>query len=69
MRYNELRRKLNKLGCEPLRQAGGSHEIWWRPGTELRTVVPNHSSREVPTGTLQAILKDLGFTLEDLARK
>ncbi|MFN8495006.1 MAG: type II toxin-antitoxin system HicA family toxin [Caldilineaceae bacterium] len=68
MRYNELRRKLRKLGCEPLRQAGGSHEIWWRPGTENRTVGPNHAAREIPTGTLQAILKDLGFTLQDLNR-
>lgn len=66
MRYSELRRKLRRLGCEPLRQAGGSHEIWWRPGTELRTVVPNHAAREIPTGTLRSILRDLGLTLDDL---
>lgn len=53
MRYSELRRKLRRLGCEPLRQAGGSHEIWWRPETEMRTVVPNHAAREIPTGTLR----------------
>ncbi|MCB0195763.1 MAG: type II toxin-antitoxin system HicA family toxin [Anaerolineae bacterium] len=52
MRYRELRRKLRKLGCEPLRQAGGSHEIWWRPETDLRTVIPNHLSKEIPKGTL-----------------
>lgn len=69
MRYSELRRKLKKIGCEPLRQAGGSHEIWWRPGTDLRTVIPNHPSKKVPTGTLRAILKDLGLTPEDLQRK
>ena len=69
MRYSELRRKLRRLGCEPLRQAGGSHEVWWRPGTDLRTVVPNHPSREIPTGTLRAILSDLGLTLDDLNRK
>jgi predicted RNA binding protein YcfA (HicA-like mRNA interferase family) len=69
MRYSELRRKLKKLGYEPLRQAGGSHEIWWRPDTDLRTVIPNHPSREIPTGTLRSILKDLDLTLEDLSRK
>jgi predicted RNA binding protein YcfA (HicA-like mRNA interferase family) len=69
MRSSELRRRLKKLGCEPLRQAGGSHEIWWRSDTELRTVVPNHSSKEIPIGTLRAILKDLGFTPDDLLRK
>ncbi len=68
MRYGELRRKLRKLGCEPLRQAGGSHEIWWRPDTDYRTVIPNHATREIPNGTLQAILKDLGLTLQDLTR-
>jgi predicted RNA binding protein YcfA (HicA-like mRNA interferase family) len=66
MRYSELRRKLRRLGCEPLRQAGGSHEIWWRPETELRAVVPNYAAREIPTGTLRAILRDLGLTLADL---
>jgi hypothetical protein len=48
MRYSELRRKLKKLGGEPLRQAGGSHEIWWRPGTDFRTVVPNHLRKDIP---------------------
>jgi predicted RNA binding protein YcfA (HicA-like mRNA interferase family) len=66
MRYSELRRKLKKLGCEPLRQAGGSHEIWWRPATELRTVIPHHLGKEIPPGTLRAILKDLGLKPEDL---
>lgn len=66
MRYNELRRKLRRLGYEPLRQAGGSHEIWWMPATEWRTVVPNHASREIPNGTLRAILRDLGLTMHDL---
>lgn len=69
MRYSELRRRLRKLGCERLRQAGGSHEIWWRPGTEYRTVLPNHPSKEVSKGTLSAILKDLGLTLEELQRR
>ena len=66
MRYSELRRKLKKLGCEPLRRAGGSHEIWWRPDTELRTVIPNYLGKEIPPGTLRAILKDLGLKPEDL---
>jgi predicted RNA binding protein YcfA (HicA-like mRNA interferase family) len=69
MHYSELRRKLKKLGCELLRQAGGSHEIWWRPGTDFRTVIPNHLSKEIPPGTLRAILKDLGLKREDLQSK
>jgi predicted RNA binding protein YcfA (HicA-like mRNA interferase family) len=68
MRYRELARRLRKQGCEFLRQAGGSHEIWWRPGTDMRTVIPCHPSREIPSGTLHAILNDLGLTLEELRR-
>lgn len=69
MRYRELVRRLRKLGCERLRQAGGSHEIWWRPDTDRRTVVPCHPSRDIPTGTLHSILRDLGFTTKDLRKK
>lgn len=69
MRYQELARRLRKQGCEFLRQPGGSHEIWWRPGTDRRTVIPCHPSREIPPGTLQAILHDLGLTLEDFRRR
>jgi predicted RNA binding protein YcfA (HicA-like mRNA interferase family) len=69
MRYSELHRKLKRLGYERLRQAGGSHEIWWLPGTDLRTVIPNHPSKEVLPGILRAILKDLGLKPDDLTRK
>ncbi|MBI4603868.1 MAG: type II toxin-antitoxin system HicA family toxin [Planctomycetes bacterium] len=31
MTYRELTRKLRRLGCEFVRHAAGSHEIWWRP--------------------------------------
>jgi predicted RNA binding protein YcfA (HicA-like mRNA interferase family) len=54
MRYRELARSLRKQGCEFLRQAGGSHEIWWRPGTDMRTVIPCYPSREIPPGTLRS---------------
>ncbi|MGQ9625479.1 MAG: type II toxin-antitoxin system HicA family toxin [Anaerolineae bacterium] len=59
MRYGELVRRLRKLGCEYDRPAGGSHEIWWNPQTGGRAVIPKHKGREIPTGTLTSILKDL----------
>ena len=33
MRYRELVKKLRRLGCEFVRRAGGSHEIWYNPHT------------------------------------
>ena len=65
MRYVELTRKLKALGCEFRRQAKGSHEIWWRPQRKLYTVIPRHR-KDIAKGTLRKILRDLGFTSEEL---
>jgi predicted RNA binding protein YcfA (HicA-like mRNA interferase family) len=67
MKYGELTRKLGRLGIVFRRQAGGSHEIWRNPANGSYTVIP-HSSREIRTGTLAKILKDLGLSREDLDR-
>ncbi|MBI4338716.1 MAG: type II toxin-antitoxin system HicA family toxin [Chloroflexi bacterium] len=37
---------------------GSRHEVWGVPGTTFRTIVPRHKG-EIPTGTVQKILKDL----------
>ena len=31
MKTNELLKILREAGCEPKRQAKGSHQIWWNP--------------------------------------
>ena len=66
MTFAELTRKLRRLGIEFRRQAKGSHEIWWDPKTGRRTLINNHAGREIPPGTLRAILKDLALTEDDL---
>ena len=55
-----LLRKLRELGCEPVRQRG-SHQIW-RCGN-CQTVIPLHA-RDIPTGTLRSIERDLEPCLE-----
>jgi predicted RNA binding protein YcfA (HicA-like mRNA interferase family) len=37
--------------------------------TGERTVISNHGKKEIPRGTLRAIAKDLGLTLDDLLAK
>jgi predicted RNA binding protein YcfA (HicA-like mRNA interferase family) len=69
MNYSQLTRKLRDLGCEFYRQVAGSHEVWWRSATGERTVISNHGKKEIPRGTLRAIAKDLGLTLDDLLAK
>jgi predicted RNA binding protein YcfA (HicA-like mRNA interferase family) len=66
MTYRVLTRKLRRLGCEFLRQAPGSHEIWWNPQNRSFTTIPHHGDKDIPTGTLAAILRDLGLTKEEL---
>jgi predicted RNA binding protein YcfA (HicA-like mRNA interferase family) len=61
--YRELTRKLRRLGCEFDRQSRGSHEIWRNPANGARTTVPNWGGKDLRTGTLRAILRDLGVDL------
>ena len=65
MTYAELTRKLRALGCVLKRQAKGSHEIWHNPTVNRSAVIPNHPG-DIPTGTLLAILKQLGIQRDDL---
>ena len=34
IKTNELLKILREAGCEPKRQAKGSHQIWWNPEIE-----------------------------------
>jgi predicted RNA binding protein YcfA (HicA-like mRNA interferase family) len=66
MTYRTLARKLRRLGCELVRQAPGSHEIWWNPKNKFFTTIPNRGNKDIPKGTLAAIVRDLGFTKKEL---
>ena len=65
MTHAELSRKLRALGCVLKRQGKGSHEIWHNATVNRSAVIPNHAG-DMPTGTLRAILKQLGIRREDL---
>ena len=57
MKASELIRLLKKNGFRFDRMAKGSHEIWVNDQTGKTTIVPNHGSKEIPTGTMNKILK------------
>lgn len=63
----EVIQKLKKAGFIFDRHAKGSHEIYYNPLTHRRTVVPNHPG-DVPKGTLKAIIKEAGITIEDFCK-
>jgi len=58
-------RKLKGTGFVFDRQAKGSHEIWYNPITRRRTTIPNHPGVDIPKGTLQAVIKEAGLTVEE----
>ena len=56
-----LRRILEQNGFVFTRQSG-SHAIFKHPVSKRRVVLPMHS-KDIPTGTLHAILKDAGLKI------
>ena len=61
----DVLKKLRKAGFEFDRQAKGSHEIWYNSSTKRRTTIPNHPGVDLPKGTLRAIIKQTGLTVEE----
>ena len=43
----------------------GSHGIYYHQGSRRRAVVPQHN-RDLPKGTLMSLLREAGFTREEL---
>lgn len=62
-RYRNIVKRLKQLGFTFDRQAAGSHEIWYRPADNRYTTIPNHPG-DMPEGTLRAILKQAGISVE-----
>ncbi len=48
-----------------LDHTSGSHFIFYHPASRRRAVVPRHN-RDLPKGTLVALLREAGFTRDDL---
>jgi len=61
--YRAVIKLLKNHGFFFYRQAAGSHEIWFNPETKLFSTIPNHTG-DIPEGTLHAILRQAGFTVD-----
>ena len=62
--YRQIIKKLKKAGFSFDRYAKGSHEIWINGKKGKRTTIPNHPG-EMPEGTLRAIIKQTGLSIEE----
>jgi len=64
MNSAELLRKLRRLGAEFTNQGKGAHVTVKLNGK--KTIVPVHGKKELKTGTLETIRKDLGLSKTDI---
>lgn len=64
--YQEVTRKMRKLGFQFYRSGKGDHEIWLNTETNSRTVIPHH--KELREGTLRNILKQAGIEVEEFLK-
>lgn len=59
MKTSELNQILKISKCYLVRN-GSRHDIWFSPVTGRQFAVPRHA-KEIPTGTVNHILKDAGI--------
>jgi predicted RNA binding protein YcfA (HicA-like mRNA interferase family) len=60
----EVVRKLRQIGYEgPF--GGGKHAVMRHPETGIKISVPMHANRDLPLGTLRAIVKAAGISVEE----
>ena len=62
--YRDVVRCLRAAGFVFDRQAKGSHEIWYDPKTRRRVTLPHHPGI-LPRGTLRAIIRETGLSIEE----
>ena len=60
MRWGEVKRRLRRLGVE--REAQRTrHELWRNSANGRYALIPRHDRQEAASGTLGAILNELGI--------
>jgi predicted RNA binding protein YcfA (HicA-like mRNA interferase family) len=64
VKTREITRFLERKGFV-LDHSSGSHFIYYHPTSKRRAVVPKHN-RDIPKGTLLSLLREAGFTREEL---
>lgn len=66
-RGTEVIRALQRGGFE-IAHIRGSHYYLRKPGQQRLVVVPVYGNRDLPTGTLRAVLRQADLRIEELAR-
>lgn len=69
MKYREVAKKLQKIGCEETsKPTRGSHRKWINPKTGMGTIVSDQGSSDLPKGTVRAIVRQLGIDWKEFKK-
>jgi len=69
MTDREVTERLRALGCVELpRRGDGSHRKWVNPNAQRATAIPDWGAKDLRTGTLRAIVKQLGLEWEEFMK-
>ena len=62
MKYREISKKLQALGCEQLPRRGeGAHRVWHNPANGKIAPLPDWGAKDLKLGTLRAVIRQLGL--------
>ena len=67
MRWGEVKRRLRRLHVV-LEDERTRHELWRNTTNGRYTLMPRHDQQEAASGTLAAVLADLGISREQFGR-
>lgn len=65
-RYDEFARKLKREGYIPIRKS--RHIIYFHQTKQTTIPVPHKHSRDIPTGLLRKLIKEMGISVEGFNR-
>ena len=66
-RYREVAQRLRMFGFCFDRPGAGSHEVWRHSQTGRKVTIPHHSG-DMAEGTLRAILREAGISVESFLK-
>lgn len=66
-RSREVIRAFEQAGWV-LKHHTGSHAILEKPGNEATLSIPDHPGKDVKRGTLRALIRDSGLTVDEFVR-
>ncbi len=65
LNYQEVTRRLRKLGFRFYCRGKGSHELWVRDADGRVVPVPHYRGKKIRKGTVRAIIREVGVSVAE----